>query len=133
MPFAERLRGAFSLRRNLRALFVPPAGHLRPLDGLRALSILWVVLFHAGWYAAFHIPPAMYGALLGRETRRERRRPFAHDDEVAGSDNGNCRLRENELRLAGTDQLDIDLGEEFSIEQRTMFDTVGIVDRIPRA
>ena len=64
MPFAERLRGAFSLRRNLRALFVPPAGHLRPLDGLRALSILWVVLFHAGWYAAFHIPPAMYGALL---------------------------------------------------------------------
>jgi peptidoglycan/LPS O-acetylase OafA/YrhL len=64
MSFAERLRGAFSFRRNLRALFVPPEGHLRPLDGLRALSILWVVLFHAGWYAAFHIPPAMYGALL---------------------------------------------------------------------
>jgi len=64
MSFEERLRGAFSFRRNLRALFVPPEGHLRPLDGLRALSILWVVLFHAGWYAAFHIPPAMYGALL---------------------------------------------------------------------
>jgi peptidoglycan/LPS O-acetylase OafA/YrhL len=64
MMSAERLRGAFSFRRNLRALFVPPEGHLRPLDGLRALSILWVVFFHAGWYAAFHIPPAMYGALL---------------------------------------------------------------------
>ena len=64
MPFEERLRDAFSFRRNLRALFVPPEGHLRALDGVRALSILWVVLFHAGWYAAFHIPPAMYGALL---------------------------------------------------------------------
>ncbi|MGD0525725.1 MAG: acyltransferase [Polyangiaceae bacterium] len=64
MTSAERLRGAFSFRRNLRALFVPPEGHLRPLDGLRALSILWVVLFHAGWYGAFHIPPEKYGALL---------------------------------------------------------------------
>jgi peptidoglycan/LPS O-acetylase OafA/YrhL len=58
--------GAFSLDRNLRALFVPPAGpgHLRPLDGVRALSILWVVLFHAGWYAAWHIPPPAYVAML---------------------------------------------------------------------
>ena len=40
MSFEERLRGAFSFRRNLHALFVPPEGHLRPLDGLRALSIL---------------------------------------------------------------------------------------------
>lgn len=54
----------FSLRRNFRMLFVPPEGHLRPLDGWRALSILWVVLFHAGWYAAWHIPPPAYGAML---------------------------------------------------------------------
>jgi peptidoglycan/LPS O-acetylase OafA/YrhL len=55
---------AFSVRDNLRALFSPPEGHLRPLDGLRALSILWVVLFHAGWYAAWHVPPASYAAML---------------------------------------------------------------------
>jgi peptidoglycan/LPS O-acetylase OafA/YrhL len=62
----DRLRLAFSLRRNLRSLLVAPAGsaHLRPLDGLRALSILWVVVFHAGWYAAWHIPPASYAAML---------------------------------------------------------------------
>jgi peptidoglycan/LPS O-acetylase OafA/YrhL len=60
----ERLRRAFSLRRNLRSLLVPVEGHLRPLDGLRALSILWVVLFHAGWYVGLHIPVPMYAALL---------------------------------------------------------------------
>ena len=62
----ERLRRAFSFRRNLHALLVAPtgSGHLRALDGVRALSILWVVLFHAGWYAAWHIPPPAYGALL---------------------------------------------------------------------
>jgi peptidoglycan/LPS O-acetylase OafA/YrhL len=50
------VRAAFSLRRNLARIFVPPPGHLRPLDGLRALSVLWVVLFHAGWYARFSLP-----------------------------------------------------------------------------
>jgi peptidoglycan/LPS O-acetylase OafA/YrhL len=54
---SARVREAFSLRRNARRLFVAPEGHLRPLDGLRALSVLWVVLFHAGWYARFSLPP----------------------------------------------------------------------------
>jgi peptidoglycan/LPS O-acetylase OafA/YrhL len=58
------LREAFSLRRNLRALFVPPAGHLRPLDGLRALSILWVILFHAGFYSIWYVPTLEYARLL---------------------------------------------------------------------
>jgi peptidoglycan/LPS O-acetylase OafA/YrhL len=60
----DRLRHAFSLRRNAHLLFSPAESHLRPLDGLRALSIFWVVLFHAGWYAAWHIPPPVYGAML---------------------------------------------------------------------
>jgi peptidoglycan/LPS O-acetylase OafA/YrhL len=61
-----RAREAFSVARNVRAMLVPPPGpaHLRPLDGLRAFSILWVVLFHAAWYAAWHIPPASYAAML---------------------------------------------------------------------
>lgn len=61
---SDRLKRAFSLRRNLRLLFVPPATHLRPLDGLRALSILWVVVFHAAWYASPFIPLPAYIALL---------------------------------------------------------------------
>ena len=64
LPIATRLRAAFSLRRNLRALFTPPSGHLRPLDGLRALSILWVALFHAGFYSIWYIPTPAYATLL---------------------------------------------------------------------
>ncbi len=45
-------------------LLRPADGHLRPLDGLRALSILWLVAFHAGWYAALHIPLPTYAALV---------------------------------------------------------------------
>ncbi len=61
---SDRLLDALSLRRNLRALFVPPDTHLRPLDGLRALSILWVMLFHAAWYSATFVPLPTYVALL---------------------------------------------------------------------
>ena len=59
------LRDAFSLRQNLRRLVVPPPGHLSPLDGLRALSILWVVLFHAGWYSRFSLPAVTFLPLIG--------------------------------------------------------------------
>ena len=61
----NRLSRAFSLRRNLRALFVPPVNHLKPLDGLRALSVLWVLIFHAAWYAGPFVPFPTYVALLG--------------------------------------------------------------------
>jgi peptidoglycan/LPS O-acetylase OafA/YrhL len=64
VAFRERLRAAFSNRENLRALFVRDAGHLSPLDGLRALSILWVVCFHAGFYSVWYMPLDRYGALL---------------------------------------------------------------------
>jgi peptidoglycan/LPS O-acetylase OafA/YrhL len=63
VPVASRIRDAFSVRRNARRIFVPPEGHLRPLDGLRALSVLWVVLFHAGWYARFVLSPFAWGQL----------------------------------------------------------------------
>jgi peptidoglycan/LPS O-acetylase OafA/YrhL len=61
---AETWRRAFSLRRNLHALLVPRPGHLRPLDGLRALSILWVVLFHAGFYSVTFVPESRYFEML---------------------------------------------------------------------
>ncbi len=58
------LSRAFSLRRNVHALFSPSQTHLRPLDGLRALSILWVVLFHVGWYTPQHLTTEAYLGLL---------------------------------------------------------------------
>lgn len=58
---------AFSPRRNLRLIFSRPAEtrHLAPLDGVRALSVLWVMLFHAGWYTFFSWPTDTYVRLLG--------------------------------------------------------------------
>ncbi len=64
MVIGERIRLAFSLRRNLRRLFVPGREDLRPLDGLRAISILWLVLFHAGWYIGLHVPIPAYAELV---------------------------------------------------------------------
>ena len=60
---SERLRRAFSLRAGLATLFVPRADRLRPLDGLRALSILWVVIFHSAWFSV-HLSPAVYAEVL---------------------------------------------------------------------
>jgi peptidoglycan/LPS O-acetylase OafA/YrhL len=49
-PDARRaLAAAFDVRVNLRALLHPPArrsDHFAPVDGLRALSVLWVIAFH---------------------------------------------------------------------------------------
>lgn len=64
LPLA-RVRAAFSLTANARALVTPSPDRLAPLDGLRALSILWVILFHAGWHAFLVLPVREYAALLG--------------------------------------------------------------------
>jgi peptidoglycan/LPS O-acetylase OafA/YrhL len=63
--FADRLRWAFSLRRTWGTLFAAPPERLRPIDGLRALSVLWVVVFHTGWHSVGAIPLATYFELLG--------------------------------------------------------------------
>jgi peptidoglycan/LPS O-acetylase OafA/YrhL len=41
---------AFAPGRTLRQLLVPPRSNFLPVDGLRALSVLWVMLWHALWY-----------------------------------------------------------------------------------
>ena len=46
---------ALSPSRNLRGLLSPPPGSLHPVDGLRALSILWVILFHATKNLGYHL------------------------------------------------------------------------------
>ena len=45
--------GYFNLRDNLERLFTPPArNHFSTLDGLRAISILWVVGFHLVFFVS---------------------------------------------------------------------------------
>ncbi|WP_461480858.1 acyltransferase family protein [Porticoccus sp.] len=55
----------FSLRRNLRLLLKPEAGQLRPIDGLRALSILLVLAIHSVWFLSIFdttAPNFFYGS-----------------------------------------------------------------------
>lgn len=42
----SRFKSAFSIKNNFVALFRTSDSHLRPLDGLRAFSILYVLIFH---------------------------------------------------------------------------------------
>ncbi len=63
-PALDCVRAAFSVRRNIARIFVPPKGHLRPLDGIRAFSVIWVVVFHAGWYSRFFLPPGRWFELV---------------------------------------------------------------------
>lgn len=37
----------FSIKKNLHDFFIPATNQMQPLDGLRALSIIFVVIFHA--------------------------------------------------------------------------------------
>lgn len=58
-----RLRRAFSIRDNARALVRAGEGRLRPLDGLRAISIVWVVLFHTAWFGWLLSPATYFGII----------------------------------------------------------------------
>ncbi len=66
MAGRDAILRAFDPRASLRGIFVRDASphHLAALDGIRALAILWVVAFHAGWYAWFTLPRGAYAALL---------------------------------------------------------------------
>ena len=75
----------------------------------------------------------MRRALLCGQPRDKRHRPLAHDDRLAGDAARHGCLRQNELRLTGADQLDIDLRQQFGVEQRAMLGAAGIVDRVARA
>ena len=58
-----RVRRAWSLSRNARALVRRPVGSLPALDGLRALSILWVVAYHVYGMARFFLPAETFRPL----------------------------------------------------------------------
>lgn len=53
---------AFSLRANLRHLFYRPSSSMPAVDGLRAVSVVWVILFHSFFYLSFCVPVDVYVA-----------------------------------------------------------------------
>lgn len=61
-----RLWRAFSLRRNLRSLVVPADSHDLPVNGLRALSILWVLAVHTIWFLALTLPVHEFRGVFDR-------------------------------------------------------------------
>ena len=73
------------------------------------------------------------GTVLGRNPYGKRRRALAHDNRFARSVSGQDGLSKNELRLSSADQFDIDLGEEFRVEQGAMLAAARIVDRVAGA
>ncbi len=58
------MRSAFSLRDNLRRLLLRPDGNLGAVDGVRAWSILWVVLMHAAMKPGIQFAPGPLAPLL---------------------------------------------------------------------
>ncbi len=63
-------RAAWSLRANLRALVTRPPQRLAPIDGLRAIAVLWVVAFHGVLFLGPQVPGSALAGLVAR--------PWAH-------------------------------------------------------
>ena len=59
----ERLQPHFDLRANLARMLVPPSTQLRSLDGIRALSILWMVSYHVLWLSQYYLDEADLASL----------------------------------------------------------------------
>ena len=65
----RRVLSAFAPRENIRHLLVAPPSHFAPIDGLRALSILWVMLWHVLWYRVSSMPIQTASAILDAAPR----------------------------------------------------------------
>lgn len=60
----------FSLSSNVRKLITPPHSQIRLIDGLRALSILWVVAFHTAFITGLYVSKERYETLLSSKILR---------------------------------------------------------------
>ena len=61
-----RIRQAFSLKANLRSLWDRPAERFASIDGIRALSMLWVVITHLCLVLSRLIPYDAYVRMMDR-------------------------------------------------------------------
>jgi peptidoglycan/LPS O-acetylase OafA/YrhL len=62
----SRIINAYSLRENVRSIFVRPAERYAAVDGLRALSMLWVILTHVSLSISRGMSYDAYVAVLDR-------------------------------------------------------------------
>ena len=65
----NRFARAFSLERNLARLLHPPEARFRPVDGFRALAVLWVILMHCLWFQFPFAKPGDFAAFFERQPR----------------------------------------------------------------
>jgi peptidoglycan/LPS O-acetylase OafA/YrhL len=61
-----RIRQAYSLKANLRSIWDRPTERYAPIDGLRALSMLWVVLAHLCLGLSITMPMDAYVRMMDR-------------------------------------------------------------------
>lgn len=58
------LRNSFYFKKNIRHLFLRSSDNYKPVDGLRALSILYIVLLHSFYFLQFFIKHDVFVAFL---------------------------------------------------------------------
>ena len=69
-----------------------------------------------------------------RQPRRQRLRPHADDDSTYPRIRRRLAcVEQDERRLPAADQLDINLGQDFGVEQRTVLAAARIIDAVARA
>ena len=77
---------------------------------------------------------ARWAARSSADSRGSKRfRAHADDYSLTCGGNWRCGLGQNELRLTGTDQFNVNLGQQLGIEQRAVFGAMGVVDRVTDA
>jgi len=111
----------------------PPILHRRRSRSIRTDLIRAEVLVPNDVLAEGGDERPVRGTVLGRNPYGKRRRALAHETRFARSVSGQDGLSKNELRLSSADQFDIDLGEEFRVEQGAMLAAARIVDRVAGA
>ncbi len=60
----QDLKYCFDIKKSFRDIYVRPEGRFEPLDGVRAFSIIWVMLFHCFLGLGTHLPAAHVALLL---------------------------------------------------------------------
>jgi len=65
----RRVLQIIGARESLSRLFVPPASNFLPVDGLRAISILWIMLTHVVWYRSPLMTPEAAASFLDSAPR----------------------------------------------------------------
>ncbi|MDX1694443.1 MAG: acyltransferase [Ketobacteraceae bacterium] len=64
MSFQDTLKRSFSPKNNLRSIFFRTGARLDPLDGIRALAILWIIVFHGLYGVGLFLSEPALGQMM---------------------------------------------------------------------